>query len=470
MTATLTDTASARIARWATGLTLTDIPAAVRDAARDHLLDAVGTALAAVGTDFGDAVHAAGSRLGQGADAHVLGYGTALPAASAALVNGTLMHGLDFDDTHIGAIYHATSPALATALAVGEAVGADGATVLTAYVVGLEVGCRLAAAGAGEFHARGFHPTGIVGAFAAACVAARLRGLDADVLTSALGLCGSQAAGILEIQGSWLKRMHPGWAAHAGVVAVTLAEAGFRGPAAVFEGPKGVFASHLGHVPRDFGLDDLGERWQTPEIALKPYPCCHFIHAFADAAFAVLDELGVDHIGPEDVDHIVCPTSAGVIPQVVEPVEVKIAPKTIYDALFSVQFVAATALVRRRVDLGVFYDEPLDDPAVLAMAAKVSCPPDPESDYPRHFPGELELHLTDGRVLRHRVPASHGTAEWPLSPDEVRRKFLGNARRTLPPEQAKALADAVGELESAKAIGAIVGPARVGALSGTRSR
>jgi 2-methylcitrate dehydratase PrpD len=256
--------------------------------------------------------------------------------------------------------------------------------------------------------------------------------------------------------------MHPGWAAHAGIVAVTMAEAGFRGPAAVFEGPKGVFASHLGHVPLDLGLDDLGERWWTPEIALKPYPCCHFIHAFADAAFAVLDELGVGHIGPEDVDRVVCPTSAGVIPQVVEPVEVKIAPKTVYDALFSVQFVAATALVRRRVDLGVFHDEPLDDPAVLAMAAKVSCPPDPQSDYPTHFPGELELHLTDGRVLRHRVPAGHGTAEWPLSSDEVRQKFLANARRSLSRERAEALADAVGELESAKAVAAIVGLTRVG--------
>ncbi|GAA1853545.1 MmgE/PrpD family protein [Pseudonocardia ailaonensis] len=456
----MTDTASTRMARWATGLSLTDIPAHVLDAARDHLLDSLGTGLAAVGSDFGDAAHAAGIRLGQGAEAHVLGYGTALPAASAALVNGTLMHGLDFDDTHIGAIYHATSPALAAALAVGEAENADGDDLLLAFVIGLEVGCRIAAAGAGEFHGRGFHPTGIAGTFAAACVTARLRGLDAEVLTSALGICGSQAAGILQIQGSWLKRMHPGWAAHSGIVAATMAEAGFRGPAEVFEGPRGLYASHLGHVPDDLGLDDLGERWYTPEIALKPYPCCHFIHAFADAAFAVLDELGVDRIRPEDVDHVVCPAPAEVIPQVCEPVEVRIAPKSVYDALFSVQFVAATALVKRRVDLGTFYDEPLDDPAVLAVAATVTCPPDPKSDYPTHFPGELELHLTDGRVVAHRVPASHGTQEWPLTSEEVRRKFLGNATRTVPQAQADAVADAVAKLESAGAVRAIIGQTR----------
>ncbi|MCE0763687.1 MmgE/PrpD family protein [Pseudonocardia kujensis] len=460
MTATLAetarDTASARIARWTTGLTLADIPAPVRAVARDHLLDATGTALAAAGTDFGQAVHTAGTRLGAGTEAHALGYGTPLPAASAALVNGTLMHGLDFDDTHIGAIYHASGPALAAALAVGEAEGASGAAVLTAYVIGLEVGCRLAAAGAGEFHARGFHPTGIAGTFAAACVAAHLRGLDPDTLTSALGLCGSQAAGILEIQGSWLKRMHPGWAAHAGLVAVTMAEAGFRGPAAVLEGSKGLYAAHLGRVPEDLGLDDLGERWWTPEIALKPYPCCHFTHAFADAAFAVLDELGRDRIGPEEVVKVVCPTSVALIPAVVEPVAAKTAPATTYDALFSVQYVAATALVRRRVDLAVFYDEPLDDPAVLAMAAKVECPPDPLSDYPAHFPGEVELHLADGRVVRHRVPASHGTPEWALGSDQVRQKFLANARRRIGEQQAVALAEAIDTFEAHSALGSLL--------------
>ncbi len=157
-------------------LTLADVPAPVLAVAKAHLLDGLGLALASTGMDFGQAVHQAGTRLGSGDDSRVLGFGTPLPAASTALVDGTLIHGLDFDDTHIGAIYHATAPALAAALAVGEAEHADGATVLLAYVVGLEVGCRLAAAGAGRFHARGFHPTGIAGTFAAACVTAKIRG------------------------------------------------------------------------------------------------------------------------------------------------------------------------------------------------------------------------------------------------------------------------------------------------------
>lgn len=334
---TTTSTFAEQLAATVETLTWADVPEHARVVAKHHVLDALGTALAATGMDFGQSVHQAGVRLGAGQESHVLGFGTPLPAPSSALVNGTLMHGLDFDDTHIGAIYHATAPALAAALAVGEAEHADGATVMLAYVIGLEVGCRLAAAGAGKFHARGFHPTGVAGTFAAACVTAKIRGDSAETLTNALGLCGSQAAGILQLHESWLKRMHPGWAAHSGIIAATLAEAGFRGPATVFEGPRGLYATHIGEIPSaaEVGLDDLGQRWMTADIALKPYPCCHLIHAFADAAFGLLDELGVDRLAPQDVERIECPTTPALV-GLTQPAEQKAAPGTIYDALFSV--------------------------------------------------------------------------------------------------------------------------------------
>ncbi|MHA6761420.1 MmgE/PrpD family protein [Streptacidiphilus sp. PAMC 29251] len=443
-----------QLAAAVTSLTWNQVPEPVRAVAKAHLLDALGLAVAATGMDFGHAVHHAATRLGDGDQAHVIGFGTALPTASAALANGTLIHGLDFDDTHIGAIYHATAPALAAALAVGEEQHATGPDILLAYVTGLEVGCRLAAAGAGKFHARGFHPTGIAGTFAAACVAAKLRGLDAPTLTSALGLCGSQAAGILELHGSWLKRMHPGWAAHAGIIAVTLAEAGFRGPATVFEGSGGLYASHLGEqvTSEDLGLADLGTRWMTLDIALKPYPCCHFTHAFADAARALLTDLGVERLSPEEVERIECPTAPALIPLVTEPAAAKIAPKTIYDALFSVQYVVATALAGRPVDLGTFYDQPLDDPDTLALAATVTCTPDPGTDFPHHFPGEVVLHLTDGRTLRRKIPASHGTPDDPMTDPEIRAKYQANATRTLTGSQARQLADLIAGLELAKEI------------------
>lgn len=440
---------SNQLARRVDELRWSDVPEQVRAVAKAHALDAVGIALASTAMDYGEVVHLAGTRLGTSDECRVLGFGTPMPAAITALVDGTLIHGLDFDDTHIGAIYHATAPALAAALAVGEAVHADGETVMLAYVIGMEVGCRLAAAGAGMFHAQGFHPTGIAGTFAAACVTAKIRSLAPETLTSALGLCGSQAAGILELHESWLKRMHPGWAAHSGIVAATMAEAGFRGPATVFEGPAGIFKSHINVIPsaETLGVGDLGSRWMTADIALKPYPCCHFTHAFVDAALGVLADLGREAITAEEVERIVCPTSAAIIPMVTTPVAVKTAPATIYDALFSVQFVVGNALTGRPVSLPTFYDKPLDDPIVLAMAKLVTCPPESDTNFPAEFPGEVELHLTDGTVVRRRVTSSLGTPGNPMSDDETQAKFSLLARRVVPDGQASRIADLVSGLD-----------------------
>ncbi len=443
-----------QIAERVHGLTWSQVPEQVRQIAEEHLLDALGLALASTQMDYGKAINEAGVRLGGGTDSHVIGFGTALTVANAALVNGTLIHGLDFDDTHIGAIYHATAPALAAALAAGEENHVDGETLLLAYIAGLEIGCRLAAAGAGRFHLRGFHPTGIIGTFAAACVVGKIRGLSVDALVNAMGLCGSQAAGILELHESWLKRMHPGWAAHAGVVAVTMAEAGFRGPATVFEGSAGLYKSHLDMIPTSgsLGIDDIGERWMSADIALKPYPCCHFTHAFVDAARGVLAELGTDRLDPSEIVRIQCPTSPMLLPMVCEPAKVKTAPSTIYDALFSVQYVVGLTLTGKPINIPTFYDQPLDNPEVLAMASLVTCSPDPDTDFPAHFPGEVIVHLADGRILSKRVQSSHGTPGSPMKRDEVIAKFHATAERAVTPEQADRIVDLVSGLVKARDI------------------
>jgi 2-methylcitrate dehydratase PrpD len=441
----MTLTYTEELARFATGLTIDDIPEDVRQVARLHLLDALGVALAATTTDFGSAIHDAGQQLGHGRDATVIGFGTRLPAASAALVNGALIHGLDFDDTHIGAIHHATAPALAAMLAVAEAEQSSGEEALVAYIIGLELGCRLAGAVPGELHDRGFHPTGIMGTFAAVAVAGRLRGLAPAALVRAFGLAGSQAAGVLEIKESWLKRLHPGWAAHSGIAATTMGAAGFVGPRTILEGEHGLYQSHVGRVPSraELGLDSLGSVWMAADIALKPYPCCHFTHAFVDAALDLRAELAARGIALDQVERIEAPTSERLFHTVVEPREAKIAPRTTYDALFSVQYTSALALATGRADLAAFYDEPFDDPTVLATAAKVTCPIDTESDFPKRFPGELILHIADGSVLRRRVWASKGTPDNPLSTEEVLAKFRSTAGRALSSAGAEAVIEKV---------------------------
>lgn len=449
-------TMSETLAEFAVKLTWEDLPVEVVGLAKQHFLDTLGIALASSQMDFGRAVHAAARGLGAGDEATALGFGTRLPAPSAALVNGTLAHGLDFDDTHVAAIYHASAPAFAAAFAAGEATGGDGRSVLLAYVIGLEIGCRLAGGGAGVLHDRGFHPTGLCGTFAAAAVGARLMGDGTAALVNALGLCGSQAAGILELRESWLKRLHPGWAAHAGLAAAMLGRHGFRGPATVLEGPQGFYASHVGEVPRGdrSPVLGLGRRWEVLGIALKPYPCCHFLHAFVDAALALREAGG---FRPDDIERVDCPLTERLMPLIGEPRERRIAPPTIYDALFSVHYAVALALVKGRVDLASFYDEPLDDPAVLAVASRVFCAPDPASDYPRHFPGEVRIRLRDGRELNRREPMSRGTPERRLAREAVEAKFLANASRAVSEAQGRRIADMVRDLEKLPNIGALAG-------------
>ena len=304
----MTSTESEKLGRFALDLTLDAIPGDVLTLAKEHFLDALGIALASSRFDFGEAILNGAGALGDGTQATAIGSGVRLPAPSAALVNGVLAHGLDFDDTHIGAVYHATSPALAAALAAGEANGASGAEVLIAFTSALEIGCRLATVGAGAFHDRAFHPTSLCGTFAAAVVAGRLAKVDHETMTWALGLCGSQASGILERGTSWLKRLHPGWAAHCGLSAMALARAGFTGPNTVFEGGRGFYASHIQRIPTgdDLPSHDLGRTWQARGIALKPYPCCHFIHGFVDAALELRGKFDL-----ADIERIDCPLDAG---------------------------------------------------------------------------------------------------------------------------------------------------------------
>ena len=448
-----TRTEAEAIADFALGLDLGSVPAAVVELAKEHLLDALGIALASSTWDFGRAVLEGVKELGEGTQATAIGSGVKLPPASAALVNGVLAHGLDFDDTHIGAGYHDSAHALAACLATAEAKRATGRELLTAFIVAIEVGCRIAMVGAGEFHERGFHPTPLCGIFACTAGAAHLSGATRQQLVSALGLCGSQSAGILEQNGSWLKRFGPGWAAHSALSALALGRVGFMGPTTVLEGPRGFYATHLGKAPAGDALPslDLGTTWFALGIALKPYPCCHYIHAFADAALELRDQFNLD-----EVDHIDCLLKLSLHKGVAEPRDRRIRPRTAYEALFSVPFVTATALLKGRVDLAAFHDEPLDDPALMALTAKTFVLDDPHSDYPLHFPGEVIVHLRDGRTLRCRKPASYGSPDHPMAREAVVAKFMGNAIRAIEPAAAERLAACVLSLDAAPSLDELV--------------
>lgn len=446
---TVDKTIAGQLGSWAADLDHHDIPAAVRERATHLILDAVGVALASGTFDFAKRSLAAVAEVGGGSgDATVLGMPLRLPARDAAHLNGILIHGLDYDDTHPGGIIHATASAFPTALAAGETVGASGRDILTAYVVGLEVAARLGAAAHGGFHQVGFHPTGLVGAFSSAVVASRLRGLPASAIAQAQGFVGSLAAGSLEFlaNGAWTKRSHPGWAAACGITAAAFARHGYESPPAIYEGRFGLYASHL--VGRPVDLDacthGLGERWETVQVAVKPFPACHFTHAFADAALALRAE---HELRPEDIEQVTCRIADGVVSTVCEPLAAKHHPQSAYDAAFSLPYIVAAALVRGRFGLAELEGEALRDGEILAVAGRTGYESDPDSAFPEAYSGEVVIRTTDGRVLRHREQINRGAAERALTGDEILDKFRQNAALACSRDRAERIAETILKLD-----------------------
>lgn len=442
-------TASETLAGFAARLDFAALPTAVVESVKLHVLDTVGVALAAARQDFTHAAIAGVTEwCGGEGQCGVIGRPERLPAPWAALVNGTLAHGLDFDNTHQESVVHVSAGVVPAALAVGEQCRADGRSVIAAIAAGEETSIRIGLAAHGAFHDRGFHPTGICNTFGAATAAGKLAGLSADAYTHALGVCGSQAAGLFAFltDGTWVKRLHGGWAAHGGIVAAALARHGFTGPRAVLDGRFGLYHTHLGDSGWDLAAvtAQLGERWELVRTALKPYPCCHYNHAFIDALAAL--QKGHSWAAAE-VEHVACVLSDRQVPIVCEPLATKRNPQTDYDAKFSLPYAVACQIVRGHVDVDDYSDAAIRDPAILDLAARVSYESDPAADFPRRFGGRVRVRLRDGRVLAHAEPINRGSAERPLTADEVIDKFRRSAAGVLPSAKIDAVQAAIASLE-----------------------
>lgn len=441
-------TQAEQLATFVERLKYDDIPPEVIARVKLHILDILGIGLAASEMEYAGAIAETVRAWGGQPQSTVLRYGDRLPAPSAVLANGSFTHGLDFDDTHAESITHASSCVVPPALAMGEAVHASGKDVLTAAVAGYEVITRLGAAAPSAFHHHGYHATPICGAFAAGMVAGKLMALPAEALANTLGVCGSQAAGLQAFldDGSWTKRLHPGWAAHGGIVAAQLAARGFRGPKTVLEGRFGLYATHVGLEACDVSrlTRGLGQEWESARIAFKPYPVCHFSHASMDAALALKQTY---QIASEDIVRGEVLVPATIVPVVCEPLTDKHAPATTYGALFSLPFCVATNLIHGYARLDHFTETALRDRAVLALAEKIGYEVEPWPEFPASFPGGLRLTLRDGRTVEWREAVNRGHPDKPLQAAEVQEKFRDNARRALPPERVAAVIAAVDHLE-----------------------
>jgi len=440
-----------RLAEFAADLSLSDVPLSVRIRAKHLLLDAIGCAYAAREEEFAGRIARSVARLAGAGPRRVVGLPHRLPLRDAALVNGMLMHGLDYDDTHAAGIIHLTVSTFPAGLAAAAQAGATGAELLVAYIAGVEAGARIASVVKGGLHQVGFHPTGVVGAFASSLVAGRLMKLSPARLAGAQGIALSLASGNLQFieDGSWTKRIHPGWAAACGITAASLAADDVPAPREAYEGRFGLYRTHL---PADLmqqsdlslataGLNDV---WEIDNVAVKPFPACHFVHACADAAIALHRE-GID---PERVRSVQALVPDGVVKAVCEPVAAKRRPKNDYDAKFSIPYAVASGLARGRLGVAEFAPAAFSEARIERLMDKVEYVVDAQTTFPRHYTGEVVVSLDDGRTLRNRVAVNRGNPDRPLGNEEIETKYFENSALTLGESAARRIRDAVLDLES----------------------
>ncbi|MBY5162118.1 MmgE/PrpD family protein [Salsipaludibacter albus] len=432
---------SARLAAFATDARDHGLPDEVAASVRQRILDILGICVAAARLDTSRAVVQHVADQGGAAQSSAVTLSDRVPASQAAFVNGVLAHSLDYDDTHLPSILHPSASVVPAALATAELARSGGAALQAAVAAGLEVTVRLGMAGydrdAGNslFFERGQHATSICGAIGAAAASALLLGLDTDGVDDAIGIAVSMASGLLEANrtGGTVKRLHCGWAAHAGVSAAQLASRGITGPPTVLEGRFGFYQGFLdGEFHPEEITDGLGDTWSVPDIHFKPYPANHFTHTGIDGAVR-LRERG---IGPDDVAALRLGVAAPTVRTIGEPLDVKRTPDTGYQAQFSGPYTIAAALLGGSglaLGLDDFTDELARDPQRRALMAKVDVVADPRCDerYPDELPGVLTATLTNGDEVVEEVWANRGGPSRPLDADELATKFRDNALRGL---------------------------------------
>jgi 2-methylcitrate dehydratase PrpD len=401
------------------------LPDAVRRKCEDLLVDVVGLAVTARHEDYVKATLAACDDDGP---CTAIGHARTLTASGAAIVNGTAIHGEDFDDTFEGGPIHAGAVVVPAVLAACERHNLDGRSALLGIAVGVETMCRLSTVAPTLTHKAGFHPTAVFGAMGAAAGVGAAFKLNPKQLVDALGTVASMAGGIIEYlaEGAWTKRLHAGWAAQSGLQAALLGRAGFVGPRTVFEGVHGFFHAFAHTTKGDYGalIDDFGTCWVTETLAFKAYPCGTMTHPYIDCA----RRLATRGIKADDVVEMVCEVGEGTVHRLWEPLAAKQHPANGYAGKFSTPYCIATGFVRGNVGLGDFSDAAVHDPAVVALAAKVRYQIDPQNPYPKNFTGHIRATLRDGSVVEERQAFMRGGVQAPLTRADVEDKFLLNAK------------------------------------------
>jgi len=438
------------VAAWVASLRHEHVPEHVRAALRLLALDTVGAALVGADQPWTKAIRAWAMAAAPGpaatGRARIWGENQAvLRAADAALVNGAAAHAYELDDFH-NAKLHPGAVVLPAALALGEALDADGATVETALAAGYEVMIRTSLAmdpSVGRL--RGWHLTGVCGTFGAAAAASVLLGLDAERTAWALGLAGTQSAGTwaFNADGASSKRLHPGRSAQAGVMAAELAALGFTGPTEFYESKDGgLLTTFVGDGDLSQLTADLGTRWHAADTSFKPYSCCGSLHAHIDAVLALRDLWQPGRrirLGLANVIEVQCGFDY--------------EPGSELNAQMSARYCAAVAMLDGQALPAQFSPARIADPKVTELAQSIEIVHEPKHDslYPKRFCGWAEIETATGKLERFEVMDPSGNPANPAMPEKLREKFTALTTPLVGGNRAIALQDSFAHLDTHKA-------------------
>jgi 2-methylcitrate dehydratase PrpD len=391
------------------------------------LVDIAGLCVAARKTDY---VLAALKSWESSGACTAIGHERALDSAGAAFINGTAAHGEDFDDTFEGGPVHAGAVIVPAVLAIAEREKLAGRDALAGIAVGCELMCRASMVAPKRIHKAGFHPTAVLGALGAAAAVATALRLSERQFVDALGVVGSMASGIIEYlaEGAWTKRMHPGWAAQAGIRAADLARHGFVGPRTVLEGTHGFFHGFANIPEKEMASLDwatltggFGEKWVANTIAFKPYACGTMTQPYVDCAARLGKKIEFS-----EIQEVVCEVGEGTVHRLWEPLASKQSPPNAYAGKFSTPYCIAAGFILGHAGLDAFTEERVKDERLRALAAKVRYEIDPDNPYPNEFTGHVRVRLKDGKVVEERQAHMRGGAKEPLSRADIEEKFRLN--------------------------------------------
>jgi 2-methylcitrate dehydratase PrpD len=429
---------TASLAAFVAGVPRRGVPNDVRIVLQAAVVDAIGCGLFGLTTEAVRIVHAFAREQGGPAETTLWASGGArISASNAALLGGTAIHGFDFDDHHRAKL-HLSAAILPAALALAERENASGSTLLAALAAGYEAMVRISlAANPNAARMRGWHLTGTCGTFGAAAAASVILGFDAATTASALGLAGTQSAGLwaFNADGAMSKRLHPGNAARSGITAALLAQKGFHGPRKILEAEDGGFLAAMSDETRPEEITrDLGKIWRAEAVCFKPYSCCGSNHASIDAALELMAE---HRFTADDVSSVTIGISRVVERQTGFPY----IPSTVLNAQMSIRQNVAVALLDSAALIEQFTPQRIADPRLNELISRVDVEVDPEMDavYPEKYAGIVTIELRDGRRLRKRVDHSKGMPENRMTLAELDTKFRSLASASVGDEAAEKL-------------------------------